>query len=91
MLDINEVYGAHDALDTLNDIAGYIESHRYTPVWERYLLTIEEASSYYHIGENKLRDMININPMADFYLTNGNRTLIKRTKFEQYLDKATSI
>ncbi len=25
------------------------------PVWEKYTLTIEEASSYFRIGENKLR------------------------------------
>ena len=25
------------------------------PIWERYTLTIEEASKYYRIGENKLR------------------------------------
>ena len=25
------------------------------PLWERYLMTIEEASSYFRIGENKLR------------------------------------
>lgn len=61
------------------------------PIWHRYTLTIEEAARYYHIGENKLRDLININPMADFHISNGNRTLIKRAKFEEYLDRATSI
>ena len=25
------------------------------PVWEKYTLTIEEASQYFRIGENKLR------------------------------------
>ena len=25
------------------------------PVWEKYTLTIEEASRYFRIGENKLR------------------------------------
>ena len=25
------------------------------PIWERYTLTIEEASKYFRIGENKLR------------------------------------
>ena len=25
------------------------------PVWEKYTLTIEEASKYFRIGENKLR------------------------------------
>lgn len=32
------------------------------PLWERYLMTIEEASSYFRIGENKLRQLpMNIN------------------------------
>ena len=26
------------------------------PVWEKYTLTIEEASKYFRIGENKLDD-----------------------------------
>ena len=28
------------------------------PIWERYLMTVIEASEYYHIGENKLRNII---------------------------------
>ena len=32
------------------------------PVWEKYTLTIEEASKYFRIGENKLRRLaINAN------------------------------
>lgn len=29
------------------------------PLWERYLMTIEEASMYFRIGENKLREVAN--------------------------------
>ena len=29
------------------------------PVWEKYTLTIEEASKYFRIGENKLRRVFN--------------------------------
>lgn len=28
------------------------------PVWRRYTLAIEEAAGYYHIGEGKLRMLI---------------------------------
>ena len=28
------------------------------PVWRRYTLTIEEAAGYFHIGEGKLRMLI---------------------------------
>lgn len=61
------------------------------PVWRRYTLTIEEAARYYHIGEGKLRTLIDTHPNEDFYVMNGNRALIKREKFERYLDQATAV
>ena len=36
------------------------------PVWRRYTLTIEEAAGYYHIGEGKLRMLIDEHPNEDF-------------------------
>lgn len=61
------------------------------PVWHRYTLTIEEAAGYYHIGETKLRMLIDEHPNEDFFVMNGNRVLIKREKFERYLDGATAV
>ncbi len=61
------------------------------PLWRRYTLTIEEAARYYHIGESKLRSIIDQHPLEDFYVMNGNRALIKREKFERYLDMATAV
>ena len=61
------------------------------PVWRRYTLTIEEAAGYYQIGEGKLRMLIDTHPNGDFYVMNGNRVLIKREKFERYLDHATVV
>ena len=61
------------------------------PVWKRYTLTIEEAARYYHIGEGKLRSLIEQHPHETFYVMNGNRALIKRVKFEEYLDQATAV
>lgn len=61
------------------------------PVWKRYALTITEAAEYYHIGENKLRMIADEHPEADFTIMNGNRILIKRQKFEEYLDHATVV
>lgn len=58
------------------------------PVWRRYALTVTEAAEYYHIGENKLRMIADEHPDADFIIMNGNRILIKRQKFEEYLDHA---
>lgn len=59
------------------------------PVWQRFVLTVEEAASYYHIGEGKLRRIAEEHPDADFAILNGNRLLFKREKFEQFLDKVT--
>ncbi|MDV5976565.1 excisionase [Streptococcus canis] len=52
------------------------------PVWEKYTLTIEEASKYFRIGENK---------DAGWLIMNGNRIQIKRRQFEQVIDKLDAI
>ena len=43
------------------------------PIWERYTLTIEEASKYFRIGENKLRRLAEENKNANWLIMNGNR------------------
>ena len=47
------------------------------PLWERYLMTIEEASSYFRIGENKLRQIANEHK-RECVVMNGNRMLIRK-------------
>ena len=61
------------------------------PVWEKYTLTIREAAEYFHIGEKKMRQLVNENNDADFILMVGNRAMIKRKRFEEYIDLATAI
>lgn len=61
------------------------------PIWEKYTLSIEEAASYFRIGENKLRRLINENPDADYILWNGTRAQIKRKKFEEVIDNLSAI
>lgn len=56
------------------------------PIWEKYTLTIEEASKYFRIGENKLRKLAEENPRAAWILLNGNRIQIKRRQFEKLID-----
>lgn len=53
------------------------------PIWEKYTLTIEEASKYFRIGENKLRKLAEENPTAGWVILNGNRIQIKRKQFEK--------
>lgn len=64
---------------------------RYLPINEKYCLDIQEASEYFNIGDKKLRKIIAENPNADFILYNGIKCLIKRSKFEEYLDNVKSI
>lgn len=63
------------------------------PIWERFLLSIKEASVYFNIGENKMHRIANDNIDSDykFVVQNGNRTMINRKKFEDFLDQSTAI
>lgn len=56
------------------------------PIWEKYLLTIEEASKYFRIGENKLRKLCEENITSSWLIMNGSRYLIKRKQFEKLID-----
>lgn len=61
------------------------------PIWERYTLTIEEASKYFRIGENKLRRLTEENKNANWLIMNGNRIQIKRKQFEKIIDTLDAI
>jgi hypothetical protein len=61
------------------------------PYWEKYMLTLREAAEYFHIGEKKMRQIVDDNLDANFLLESGNRIMIKRKLFEEYLDNATVI
>ena len=58
---------------------------------ERYMLTLREAAEFFHIGEKKMRRIVEDNLDANFVLENGNRIMIKRKLFEEYLDRASVI
>ena len=60
------------------------------PVWEKANLSLEEATAYFGIGINKLRDMTN-DENCPFVLWNGNKRLIKRKQLERFLETAYSI
>ncbi|COI35592.1 Tn916%2C excisionase [Streptococcus pneumoniae] len=61
------------------------------PIWERYTLTIEEASKYFRIGENKLRRLAEENKNANRLIMNGNRIQVKRKQFEKIIDTLNAI
>ena len=61
------------------------------PIWERYTRTLEEASKYFRIGENKLRRLAEENKNANWLIMNGNRIQIKRKQFEKIIDTLDAI
>jgi len=60
------------------------------PVWEKTLLTLEEAAAYTGIGICKLRDMTNVKN-CKFVVWNGSKRMIKRRQIDEYLANAYSI
>lgn len=60
-------------------------------VKDKFCLTIEEASHYFGIGEKKLRKLVHDNLDAGFVIQNGVKILIKRQRFEQFLNALSSI
>ena len=60
------------------------------PIWEKANLTIDEAAAYFGIGTNKLRD-ITSNPDCEFVIWVGTKRLIKRKKFEKYLEDVDAV
>ena len=56
------------------------------PIQEKYMITLKEAGYYFNIGIKKMRRMAELNE-GGFALFNGNRWLICRPKFEEYLLK----
>ena len=61
------------------------------PIHQKYLLSIEEASQYFHIGENKLRKIAEEHKNSNCLFYNGQRLLIKRKLFENVLDELDTI
>ncbi|PWM66619.1 MAG: transposase [Eubacteriales Family XIII. Incertae Sedis bacterium] len=60
------------------------------PVWERFTITLDEASQYFGIGTSKLRELSN-GDNCPFVLWVGSKRLIKRKKLEEYLSEQESI
>ena len=57
---------------------------RSLPISEKFTLTIKEASEYFSIGIKNMRRLAEENTDS-FAVYNGNRYLIIRSRFEEYL------
>lgn len=68
-----------------------INKKKTIPIWEKFNLTISEASEYFNLGEKKLRFLADNYSDSGFVLQNGNKTLIKRNKFEAFINETNMV
>ena len=64
--------------------------NRKSVLGEKYMLTIKEAAPYYNIGMKKLRRLAEDN-LGVFSVYSGNRYLIVRPKFEEFICNSSEI
>ena len=60
------------------------------PLGEKYMLTIKEAASYFNIGTKKMRRIAEDN-LGNIAVFCGNRFLIVRPKFEEFILNSSEI
>lgn len=61
------------------------EKYEAVPIWKRTLLSLEGASAYTGINIIRLREMT-LDPDCEYVLYVGKRRMIKRRRFDEYLD-----
>lgn len=66
-----------------------MENH--VQIKDKFCLTIDEAAEYFNIGEKKLRQIVTENLHSDFIIQNGVKYLIKRKRFETFLNEISAI
>lgn len=61
------------------------------PIWEKYVLSVDETAKYFRIGQKRLRSLINENPSAEYLISIGNRVYFKRTLFEKFINEVSVV
>ena len=60
------------------------------PLWQKTLLTLEEASEFTGVGQSKLKQISN-NEKCEFVLWNNSKRMFKREKLVKFLEEQYSI
>ena len=60
-------------------------------IYEKYALSVPEAAAYFGIGEKKLHCMIEDYSHLGLFIQNGAKYMIKRQKFEVFLNDTSVI
>ena len=66
------------------------ENKEKVPIYHKQNLTLEEAAEYSNIGINRLSILIK-KPSCNFVLHVGNKKLIKRKLFDDFIEKTDII
>ena len=61
------------------------------PIWEKYTLTIEEASKIFPYRRKQAAETGRRKSVPDWVMMNGNRIQIKRKQFEKMIDTVDAI
>ncbi len=67
-----------------------MEENNNVPINQKLTLTIKEALIYSNIGINKIDSMLRT-PNCPFVLFVGNKKLVKRKEFEEFIARTLSI
>ena len=74
----------------MNEVKKYDKDVSISEKYLKYLLSIKEAGTYFNIGTKKMRRLAEDN-LGGFSVFCGNRYLIIRTKFEEFICKTSTI
>lgn len=61
------------------------------PIWEKVMLTVEEASQYSNIGVNKISSLLNEPGCPFLFCVGKGKRLVKRKEFEKFIEKTLEV
>lgn len=61
------------------------------PVWQKYILSVEEAAEYFGMDEEKIVDLMEDYPGSNWIITIDGVLMVKRKLFAQFLDCVSAI
>lgn len=69
----------------------FIIENAVTPLENKILLTIKEASDLFGIGQHRIREIIREDYESKYHLMLGRTIKIKRKQFEEFIEKVEQI
>ena len=61
------------------------------PWWNKYTLSIQEASDLFGIGQHRIREIVREDYESKYHLMLGRTIKIKRKQFEEFIEKVEQI